>query len=931
LSGVENDTEPQSRNEAGFRPGDRLGRYVLISNIGQGGMSVVFLAYDPELDRRVALKLLRIGLLGREGKQRLVREAQALARLSHPNVVPVYDVGTLEDQAFVAMEFVDGETLKRWLKRPRTWREVVAVMRDAGRGLAAAHAAGLVHRDFKPDNVLIGSDGRVRVVDFGLARETDDLASGPHAQITAADSPSSKGLSPNDEGSATARRHKLEHHSLSQVTRADQVIGTPAYMSPEQVANGACDERADQFSFGVTFYEALHKRKPYEVTETPDGENLEGIRRRREHALTKVAIEPPRHSPVPHWVQRIVLRALAFDPIHRFASMDVLLAALDRDPAVQRRRLLSVAAMTLMLGLGLFGLVRGNAAKRRLCEGAREQVMTAWGPDTRARVNQGFAATNLPYAEVAAQSLVHALDEYAESWARAHQDACLAARVRGEQSEEVLDLRMACLGDRLKELSALSTLLEHPDKDSVRQATNAAHALSPVADCADVAALKAPVPRPRDAKQAAAVDSLEQRLAELQARHAVGQNSEAARRGEALLGDARAVGWQPLVAEIELATGRAYADLGDEDKSIPIFRDAFAVALGGVADRIMKEAAVRLAQELVYKNEMSEYAYWDRLAQASLSRGSPEPALRSFLEHTRCVALYRAGKIIQRFQCLEEHARKKPTPLNEWELTMLGVAAGDAGEVVAAIDWLQKGVEASLKENGATHPRTLELRGYLCKGFIDLGEYGKALSECQAALRTVREVEPDNDHLVARLQLYLGATLREMKQYDEAKRLLTQALKHIKPEGEVLVELAQIASATGDHAAAYAIFKKSLEDDIKDMPEWHPDYIVDRLLYGQALLAGHQPEAARRELERAYELARRPDMSRFVSADLDFAYARVLWLTRPLQQAQALSIARGARQVYAERAPHTERFQSALTRIDRWLADDAARRDTSLN
>ncbi|MCU1279646.1 MAG: hypothetical protein JWM53_3192, partial [bacterium] len=151
-------TEPQPSGEAGLRPGDRIGRYVLISSVGQGGMGVVFLAYDPELDRKVALKLLRLGKLGTSGKLRLVREAQALARLSHPNVVPVYDVGTVEEQAFVAMEYVEGQTLKRWLKTPRAWRDVVAVMRDAGRGLAAAHAAGLVHRDFKPDNVLIGAD-----------------------------------------------------------------------------------------------------------------------------------------------------------------------------------------------------------------------------------------------------------------------------------------------------------------------------------------------------------------------------------------------------------------------------------------------------------------------------------------------------------------------------------------------------------------------------------------------------------------------------------------------------------------------------------------------------------------------------------------------------------------------------------------------------
>jgi hypothetical protein len=263
---------------------------------------------------------------------------------------------------------------------------------------------------------------------------------------------------------------------------------------------------------------------------------------------------------------------------------------------------------------------------------------------------------------------------------------------------------------------------------------------------------------------------------------------------------------------------------------------------------------------------------------------------------------------------------------------MLGVAADDAGEVVDAIDWLKKGVEYSLKENGATHPRTLELRGYLCKGYIDLGEYGKALSECQAALRTVREVEPDNNYLIARMQLYLGATLREMKQYAESKKLLLQAQKNgVRPEGEVLIELAQIASATGDPKGALAFFKKSLDDDSKEMPESHPDLIIDRLFYGEALLSGGELEAARRELEKAYQDAQHADMSRFLVADVDFAYARALWLARPAERDKALTIGRAARQLYAEGAPRTERFQSDLTQIDRWLADDATRRLTTLD
>ncbi|HXU71221.1 MAG TPA: serine/threonine-protein kinase [Polyangia bacterium] len=920
-----NPTEPQPAGDVGLRPGDRIGRYVLISSVGQGGMGVVFLAYDPELDRKVALKLLRIGKLGATGKQRLLREAQALARLSHPNVVPVYDVGTLDQQAFVAMEYVEGQTLKRWLKTPRPWREVVAVMKDAGRGLAAAHAAGLVHRDFKPDNVLIGVDGRVRVVDFGLAREVEDLSN--PSGVTPADRPDGRPVRfPKLSMEITSERPRDSHHSLSQVTRADQIIGTPAYMAPEQVVNRACDDRADQFSFGVTFYEALYRQRPYDTTDTIDGEALVTIAAKRTGAPRSIAAEPPRGSDVPSWVQKIVMRALSHDPIHRFPTMDALLAALDKDPALARRRVFTAVAMIVVLGLGAVGFVRGQAAKRRMCEGALDEVHKAWSPETRERVRLAFAKTNLSYADLAATTVGKLLDQFAVDWSNQYKDACEATRVRGEVSEDVLDLRMACLDDRLKELSALASVMEHPDNDTVQEAPRAARALSPVTECADIAALKAETPRPRDEHQAKRVDELKRRLAAMQAQHAVGKNLEALKLGEPLLVDARAVGWQPLVAEVELWIGRAGADQGDDKKSIPGFKEAFAAALAGRDDKTLKEAAARLAQEYIYKNQMSDFDYWEEVARAALTRGTPDPHLESWVEHTHCIALYQLGRVKERLRCLEQHAQKSRDPLNEWELTMLGIAAKDAGQYTEAIDWLRRGVDFSIKEFGATHPRTLEMRAYLCDGYLELGDYGQALSECQAALRTVREVAPDNAYLVARIELYLGSTLREMKRYAEAKKLLLESQKVNNPEGDVVLgELAQIASATGDAKSALSYYKKSLDEDSKNLPAVHPNVVGDRQMYAETLLAMGQLEPARAQLEQAYK-ALNDDMNPLSVADVTFDYARALWLTRPAEHNKALQMARAARQIYVENAPKTERFQSSLAKIEKWLADEATRR-----
>ncbi|MFP2933416.1 protein kinase domain-containing protein, partial [Pyxidicoccus sp. 3LG] len=263
--------------------GATLSRYVVLERIGSGAMGVVYAAYDPELDRQVALKVLRPeGRLVEELRLRLLLEAQALARLSHANVVTVHDVGRYGDGVFLAMELVDGVTLAEWLKQPRAWEEVLRVFTGAGRGLAAAHAAGLVHRDFKPTNVLVGRDGRARVTDFGMARPLnrgDDAPS--RGQVEPGPSPSSVLASP--------------------LTRTGVLLGTPAYMAPELLQGQRADALSDQFSFCVALYEALYGQRPFE------GDSLETVAR----SAREGRVRPPgRDAKVPSWVRRALLRGL---------------------------------------------------------------------------------------------------------------------------------------------------------------------------------------------------------------------------------------------------------------------------------------------------------------------------------------------------------------------------------------------------------------------------------------------------------------------------------------------------------------------------------------------------------------------------------------------------------------------------------------------
>ncbi|HEY2746918.1 MAG TPA: serine/threonine-protein kinase [Polyangia bacterium] len=298
-----------------------LGRYEVLHRLGEGGMGVVYAARDPDLGRRVALKLLRRAAsadrVAKEGEARLLREAQAMARLNHPNVIIVHDVGTYDDGVFIAMELVEGETLGQWMSRERPWHEVVDMLLRAGRGLEAAHAAGLVHRDFKPENVLVGRDGRVRVTDFGLAR-----------MVTAR----------KDEASQV-RERALDRTVELTLTDTGALVGTPAYMAPEQLGGAASDVRTDVFSFCVVMFEALFRRRPFA------GTSLHELR--DAIARNEVAVVADRH--VPRRLRAVLQRGLRATPGERHPTMTALLAAIEAARRDRRPRAALAGALLLAL------------------------------------------------------------------------------------------------------------------------------------------------------------------------------------------------------------------------------------------------------------------------------------------------------------------------------------------------------------------------------------------------------------------------------------------------------------------------------------------------------------------------------------------------------------------------------------------------------
>ena len=588
-----------------------LGRLVVLKQLGQGNMGVVYQAYDPELNRRVAVKLLRtdrgtgdVGL----GRERLLREAQALARLSHPNVVPIYDVGVLDDQVFLTLEFVVGRTLCEWLEdEPRSWRQIVEAYRQAGAGLAAAHGAGMVHRDFKPDNAIIGDDGRVRVLDFGLARgraaDTEAEPPGPdsahvrlmNAQATlddvygptaGADLAGPTAPLPGQAGRAQAPASVQELGSdrlntPSTATRA--ILGTPAYMSPEQFSGVRVGPASDQFSLCAALFEALYGSRPFA------GGTVAEL---AESVLEQRIAEPARGHRVPGWLYPALVRGLQVQPNERYPSMDALQHELGRDPSRTRRRWLLGLALTAAFVAGLV-LVQGDRlADVAVCESASEQVATVWAVEHKAALRAALLAIDRPYATLIWERVEHCMDHYAEDWASTPTDACLAHR-EGRQSDELLDRRMACLDERRHALASAVDVLAETTADTLSDAPKVALGLPDLAYCSNLAALAAAVPPPEDPAVARRVDQVRARRLRLHALENAGRYSDALAHVEELASAADAVAHMPLMAEVQLTWGRLLWRTHQCQQAAAPLERASLLALTAGVDLVVVEALAR--------------------------------------------------------------------------------------------------------------------------------------------------------------------------------------------------------------------------------------------------------------------------------------------------------------------------------------------------
>jgi serine/threonine protein kinase len=739
-----------------------LGRYVILEPIGFGGMGVVYKAYDPELNRTVALKLLRTdeGGAATRLQQRLMREAQALARLSHPNVIAVHDIGTLGVHVFVAMEFVDGMTLRRWLTagtRPR--REILDAYRAAGEGLAAAHRAGLVHRDFKPDNVMVGNDGRIRVLDFGLVRAAGGAASAADDEL-GGDAAAKSADAPRDDDGATARElttpasdaaasvgvvaapvsasHSRSGASsrLSQpLTQAGAVLGTPRFMAPEQHRGRNVDERADQFSFCFSLYESL--------TGTPPFADAEAV---VDHRLAEL----PPGVRLPRRVRRALLRGLALRPEARHRSMAALLTALGNDA----RRTRVWVALALLLALAGAAVASRAQAHRRLraCRDAARPLADSWDASRRAAVRSAFHASGQPYADAVLVTVERAFDDYADGWATMRIDACEATEGRGEQSREMLALRSACLTDRLAELGALAELYAGADGALIEHAAAAAQSLPSLGACADATALRGPLPLPADSASRRRVAQIREQLARVDALLLAAQYDPSLRLARAARAAADSLRYQPVEAETALALARALDGRGQYAESLRMFQEALVAAVAGRHDAVQARAALGVLVEIGARlRRLDEAEPWLELAEAAIARVPHDELLRADFYAARAELRALASRHHEERDDAERALALRLHALAPHDVRVAASyrALARAQNAAGALESSRRALAIDLHALGSEHPDLVGDEIAIGDALAALGQSQAARTEYAKALALLRRVNPDAPAIAA--------------------------------------------------------------------------------------------------------------------------------------------------------------------------------------
>ncbi|MCH9680169.1 MAG: tetratricopeptide repeat protein [Deltaproteobacteria bacterium] len=826
---VGDDTDVTTPAEAPpIRRGDRLDRYVVIECVGTGGMSTVYSAYDPELDRKVALKVMRMAraeasLDDPRREQRLLIEARAIARLNHPNVVSVFDARVLQGDLFIAMELVPGKTLRRHLDSTSTpWREALSLCVGAGRGLAAAHRAGIIHRDFKPDNVLVGDDGRVRVADFGLATRIDppkvDVQAPTDADArTQRETAPTADLTAPDDGPVT-------RDWPTELTRTGYVLGTPLYMAPEQMVNLPPSAASDQYALCLVTWEAVFGQPAFEASSF---EELLVVRGRDE-------LTAPTRRGVPAAIEAALRRGLQARPELRWPSVDALLDAL----AIRRSRAPVWTGVAATAALTIGGVVAAQGDPSPPCDQGAMAIATTMEAPGRARIEQ-----HLPHG--VGPKLATRIETWASSWAEAHDAACRATHVEHIQSEAVLDRRVGCLQRRRRQMETFIDLMLSDAHGDGSDELAAIESLGDLRMCADIDRLLRSDAPPTDLAMAATVEKIAASVHEARVYREAGRYAQARALAQQAVDQADATAHPPLQAQARLEYGRALAATEDRPAAAATIADAAAIAAGVGADDVAAAAWVALLGTESTTSDDVTARQREAFADAAVRRVGDPPRLRvRWLIASGALARRqgRLGRARDQLTSARDRVAALDEPLRHADiLRRLAHVEIDDGRFEPALELIEHALALRQDTLGDHHPRVADAMQNYGNVLLRAGRFDDAAALLRQAL-AIAEQSLGPQHLnVAGIVAALGVAERRLGHTDSARALLGRAIEIREralgsrdPEvADALVSLANIEYAEDRYPAARQGLERALSIYADRLPDDDP-----RVVAARANLAG---------------------------------------------------------------------------------------------
>ncbi len=920
---VDGSLGPESDDVPG--KGRRIGRFRVVGELGRGGMGTVLHAYDETLDRQLAVKLVRDRTGAGEDK-RMLREAQALARLSHPNVVQVYEVGKVDGRMFIAMELVHGETLAKWHEKAQPWRECVDVYLKAGRGLTEAHAAGLVHRDFKPSNVIIDTEGRVVVLDFGLARDTGTADEAEaEAEEGAPRSATRRRGRRSSSSVAVHRSSGSRNHGLppalaslvgstssvleEDLTRTGALLGTLAYMAPEQVRGRAADELSDQFSFCASLYQGLFGERPY----------VQGGFSAMTMALDGRRPEPPPGIRVPRWLMAALWRGMQVEPDQRWPSLEELLDHIERRRHPRWPIWAPIGLGVLGAGVLTVGLLSTEPSP---CEKVPDELDGIWDDAQRQALERKFRETGLEFAERTWEVVHPRIDTYAERWVEMRIEAC-EGQLRETHNPTPWARRVDCLDyDRVALEEAVGVLMD-ADLEVVSLANQVVGVLPPLEHCEDDEALRSE-PRPERSEEAWAVEETREAMARVRVLREAGKYEDGLAEHVPILERARRLDYGPLLAEALVLRGRLQLDAGRFGVAEADLTEAYTLALRHGAHDVAAYAAAELVILMGYRQAQAESMQWlgptaisiatwrdpdgPLLAKALGAQGlvlASQGRLDAALEHHERARVIIEGlsgpdslelvdplsNLAMVHKSAGEHAKAEAYdrqatqiiedvlgvhhPLLARHLTNLGAVRAEAGELDDALALHERALAIYREMGLMQHPQVAHIRANLGLTLTQQDRHEDALVHCQAAIAIWEEaLHGGAEHpWVSQALNCIGMAHRRQAQWGKAQRPLQRAVEILRrrradhPELVVpLVNLGTVLEELGDPDEAERHYHEAIDVATRN-PGQHDGVMVTALnkLGSLAYRAGGRDNEAVALHQRALGLldaASRPDPKR---------------------------------------------------------------------